>query len=141
MKMMTKLRIPWVIIPVRNLKIEPMRVPNLTVADRKLFSTVQLRVQLRSGWVFDWVTVGLQAYKYGISVRERLAQHLGAQKPDAIPKSEKSDKPRRMQDSYDRVLLPLRTDEKLREAYLNPYYYLRFGMVLEDLDTFAGMVI
>jgi hypothetical protein len=46
--------------------------------------------------------------------------------------------PRSMSVSHDRVAIPLGTDPDLRLQYINWMGFVRFGMILEDLDTFAG---
>ena len=47
---------------------------------------------------------------------------------------------RRMSDSYREAVIPLGSDPKVTEKYLNFYKGIRFGRILEDLDTFAGTV-
>ncbi|XP_036790931.1 acyl-coenzyme A thioesterase 9, mitochondrial isoform X3 [Oncorhynchus mykiss] len=46
---------------------------------------------------------------------------------------------RRMKDSYIEAHLPLGTDPTLREKYLNYLKGVRFGRILEDLDSLADM--
>ena len=45
---------------------------------------------------------------------------------------------RTMADSYCEAKIPLSTDMRLREKYVNFHNSVRFGRVLEDLDTMAG---
>ena len=45
---------------------------------------------------------------------------------------------RRMSDSYREAIIPLGSDPKFTEKYINFYKGIRFGRILEDLDTFAG---
>ncbi|CAB1341026.1 unnamed protein product [Coregonus sp. 'balchen'] len=47
---------------------------------------------------------------------------------------------RRMKDSYIEVHLPLGTDPTLREKYLNYHKGVRFGRILEDLDSLAVLI-
>ncbi len=47
--------------------------------------------------------------------------------------------PRTSRDSRDKVIVPLMKNENLRLKYLNPMGYMRFGRLLEDLDTFSGL--
>lgn len=46
--------------------------------------------------------------------------------------------PRGMGDSWAQALLPLSANPALRLKYLNLLGHIRFGKILEDLDTFAG---
>ncbi|XP_063812297.1 acyl-coenzyme A thioesterase 9, mitochondrial [Pseudophryne corroboree] len=48
--------------------------------------------------------------------------------------------PRRMKDSYIEVMLPLGSQPELREKYLNVYNNVRFGRILEDLDSLGVLV-
>ena len=47
---------------------------------------------------------------------------------------------RKMSDSYREAVIPLGSDPKVTEKYLNFYKGIRFGRILEDLDTFAGTI-
>ncbi|KAJ8403289.1 hypothetical protein AAFF_G00355060 [Aldrovandia affinis] len=47
---------------------------------------------------------------------------------------------RRMKDSYVEVHLPLGTQPDLREKYLTFHDSVRFGRILEDLDSLAGLI-
>lgn len=47
---------------------------------------------------------------------------------------------RQMQDSYREVIIPLGQDDLVREKYISFMKGLRFGRILEDLDTFAGLI-
>ena len=46
---------------------------------------------------------------------------------------------RHMMDSYQEVIIPLGQDPVVREKYISFLKGLRFGRILEDLDTFAGL--
>lgn len=47
-----------------------------------------------------------------------------------------------MSDSRDQVLIPLKSSSKeFHIKYLNWRNFARFGMLLEDLDTFAGLFL
>ena len=48
--------------------------------------------------------------------------------------------PKRMQDSFHRVVLPLAQDKWLSDTYLNASGNLRLGTVLSDLDALSGLV-
>ncbi|XP_068921727.1 acyl-coenzyme A thioesterase 9, mitochondrial-like isoform X2 [Petaurus breviceps papuanus] len=56
-----------------------------------------------------------------------------------LPKSQKDLLPRRMKDSYIEVILPLGTQPTLREKYLTVYNSVRFGRILEDLDSIGDL--
>ena len=45
---------------------------------------------------------------------------------------------RHMRDSYQEVIIPLGQDPVERERYISYFETIRFGRILEDLDTFAG---
>lgn len=47
--------------------------------------------------------------------------------------------PRTMDQSYDEAFIPLASNIRLRERYVNFENKVRFGRILEDLDTMAGM--
>ncbi|KAL3848568.1 hypothetical protein ACJMK2_019419, partial [Sinanodonta woodiana] len=44
---------------------------------------------------------------------------------------------RNMQDSYREAIIPVGSDPMVREKYINFYRGIRFGRILEDLDSFA----
>ena len=48
---------------------------------------------------------------------------------------------RHMKDSYQEVIIPLGQDPVVREKYISFMKGLRFGRILEDLDTFAGLAL
>ncbi|XP_064413304.1 acyl-CoA thioesterase 9, tandem duplicate 1 isoform X1 [Latimeria chalumnae] len=48
--------------------------------------------------------------------------------------------PRRMKDSHIEVLLPLGSQPLIREKYLNVHNFVRFGRILEDLDSLGVLV-
>lgn len=62
--------------------------------------------------------------------RTELAHVLGSNQ-SALPT-------RRLRDSYDEAIIPFKEDLVVREEYYNAYKRIRFGKLLEDLDTFAG---
>ncbi|XP_006835634.1 PREDICTED: acyl-coenzyme A thioesterase 9, mitochondrial isoform X2 [Chrysochloris asiatica] len=57
-----------------------------------------------------------------------------------LAKSQKGLPPRRMQDSYTEVLLPLGSQPELREKYLTVQNTVRFGRLLEDLDSLGVLI-
>ncbi|KAM7181739.1 acyl-coenzyme A thioesterase 9, mitochondrial isoform 2-T2 [Macrochelys suwanniensis] len=48
--------------------------------------------------------------------------------------------PRKMNDSYIEVILPLGSQPELREKYLNVHNSVRFGRILEDLDSLGVLI-
>ncbi|KAM3933667.1 acyl-coenzyme A thioesterase 9, mitochondrial isoform 1-T1 [Leptodactylus fuscus] len=63
----------------------------------------------------------------------KTLQSLLAKKQEDLPA-------RRMKDSYIEVMLPLGSEPELREKYLNVYNNVRFGRILEDLDSLGVLV-
>ncbi|CAH2319387.1 Hypothetical predicted protein [Pelobates cultripes] len=60
-------------------------------------------------------------------------QSLLAKKQEDLPA-------RKMKDSYIEVSLPLGSQPQLREKYLNVYNIVRFGRILEDLDSLGVLI-
>lgn len=83
------------------------------------------------------------------SIRETMKDFIGAQRLyaegtydrsdllDVLPKSQEELPPKRMSDSYSEGIIPLASDIETSEKYLNVHKSVRFGRILEDLDTFA----
>uniref|UniRef100_A0A8C7A3U6 Acyl-CoA thioesterase 9 n=1 Tax=Neovison vison TaxID=452646 RepID=A0A8C7A3U6_NEOVI len=57
-----------------------------------------------------------------------------------LAESQKGLPPRRMRDSYIEVLLPLGSQPELREKYLTVQNTIRFGRILEDLDSLGVLI-
>ena len=57
----------------------------------------------------------------------------------ALPASQDELPSRSMEDSFLWARIPLGTDIKLREKYVNFHNHVRFGRLLEDLDTMSGI--
>ncbi|CAF92613.1 unnamed protein product, partial [Tetraodon nigroviridis] len=87
------------------------------------------------------------------SVRNRLREIVGASTnwsdhqqamaervslSSMLAKSQNDLPPKRMKDSYLEVHLPLGSELQLREKYLTFHNTVRFGRILEDLDSLAG---
>ncbi|KAM4795760.1 acyl-coenzyme A thioesterase 9, mitochondrial-like [Rhinophrynus dorsalis] len=60
-------------------------------------------------------------------------QSLLASKQEDLPA-------RKIKDSYIEVMLPLGSQPQLREKYLNVYNNVRFGRILEDLDSLGVLI-
>ncbi len=57
----------------------------------------------------------------------------------AVLPEKQEDLPRRTQrDSYEEVVLPLGSDPRLRETFINVFMGIRTGRLLECLDLLAG---
>uniref|UniRef100_A0A7M4E848 Acyl-CoA thioesterase 9 n=1 Tax=Crocodylus porosus TaxID=8502 RepID=A0A7M4E848_CROPO len=68
------------------------------------------------------------------AMQERKALHtLLAQKQEDLP-------PKKMKDSYIEVILPLGSQPEIREKYLNVHDSVRFGRILEDLDSLGVLI-
>uniref|UniRef100_A0A8C3VMP3 Acyl-CoA thioesterase 9 n=1 Tax=Catagonus wagneri TaxID=51154 RepID=A0A8C3VMP3_9CETA len=57
-----------------------------------------------------------------------------------LAESQKALPSRRMKDSYIEVLLPLGSQPDLREKYLTVQNTVRFGRILEDLDSLGVLI-
>ena len=55
-----------------------------------------------------------------------------------LPSSQAELPARSMSHSYTEAVIPIGSDLKLREKYVNFHNNVRFGRILEDLDTMAG---
>lgn len=55
-----------------------------------------------------------------------------------LPRSQDELPARSMRDSYRWARIPLGSDAQLREKYVNFHNQVRFGRLLEDLDTMSG---
>lgn len=97
---------------------------------------------LLTGSAYDGQTLTIQ------ETREKLKDLVGAQRTwgsqvadstkTAAVVSSQADLPvRRMSDSYREAIIPLGSNPELKEKYINFYNGIRFGRILEDLDTFA----
>ncbi|XP_069103538.1 acyl-coenzyme A thioesterase 9, mitochondrial-like [Argopecten irradians] len=82
--------------------------------------------------------------------RAMLEELVGAQKiwgtpteapSQSLPSFTQEDLPMRtMKDSYQEAVIPLGSNPHTREKYINFYDGIRFGRILEDLDTFAVLI-
>ena len=79
------------------------------------------------------VTLYWFLYRGNQADRSGLYGHLVQSQSELTPKS--------MKESYQEVLIPLRSRPELQEMYVNWFKTIRIGKVLEDLDTFAGRYI
>ncbi|XP_036237245.1 acyl-coenzyme A thioesterase 9, mitochondrial isoform X4 [Molothrus ater] len=87
-------------------------------------SRILLLISEEPGWSWDHVQ----------AMQERKALHtLLAKRQEDLP-------PRRMKDSYLEVILPLGSQPEIREKYLNVYNSVRFGRILEDLDSLGVLI-
>ncbi|XP_023700947.2 acyl-coenzyme A thioesterase 9, mitochondrial isoform X1 [Paramormyrops kingsleyae] len=92
-----------------------------------LVSNVRNRLREIVGASTNW-----RDHQQALAERASLGSHL-APSQDALPV-------RRMQDSLVEVHLPLGTDPSLREKYLTFHDTVRFGRILEDLDSLAVLI-
>uniref|UniRef100_A0A8D0EDF0 Acyl-CoA thioesterase 9 n=1 Tax=Salvator merianae TaxID=96440 RepID=A0A8D0EDF0_SALMN len=68
------------------------------------------------------------------AMNERKALHT------LLAKSQADLPPRKMRDSYIEVILPLGSQPEIREKYLNVHNSVRFGRILEDLDSLGVLI-
>jgi acyl-coenzyme A thioesterase 9 len=59
--------------------------------------------------------------------------------PPHVPK-ERELTPKRMDDSYHKVVLPLAQDAWLLDTYLNSSGHIRLGTIFMDLDALSGVI-
>ncbi|KAM6095903.1 acyl-coenzyme A thioesterase 9, mitochondrial isoform 5-T6 [Chlamydotis macqueenii] len=79
-----------------------------------------------------WKIAGLRDHVQ--AMQERKALHtLLVKRQEDLP-------PRRMKDSYLEVILPLGSQPEIREKYLNVHNSVRFGRILEDLDSLGVLI-
>ena len=62
--------------------------------------------------------------------RDHLLQYL-PQSQDELPI-------RKMSDSFDSAIIPLRSNLELQERYITFLGHIRLGRLMEDMDIFAG---
>lgn len=74
----------------------------------------------------------------------RKQQEEGKNTKDSSPKplvpKERKLEPKRMQDSYSSVVLPLAQDPWLLDTYLNSSGHIRLGTIFMDLDALSGII-
>ncbi|NXS47031.1 ACOT9 thioesterase, partial [Balaeniceps rex] len=73
-------------------------------------------------------------WRYSVVGQERKALHT------SLAKRQEDLSPRRMKDSYLEVILPLGSQPEIREKYLNVHNSVRFGRILEDLDSLGVLI-
>uniref|UniRef100_A0A7M5XKY2 HotDog ACOT-type domain-containing protein n=2 Tax=Clytia hemisphaerica TaxID=252671 RepID=A0A7M5XKY2_9CNID len=123
---------------------QPYRNLNLLV--KRCFTSSVTRLAYRDVTKDHPVIVGSK------QLRKLLQEHVGAKKfwleniaelsnIDAERAKKQEDLvPRSSKDSVQEVIIPLGSDLVQREKYLTFYNTVRFGKLLEDLDTLAGWV-
>ncbi|CVL07271.1 hypothetical protein FPRO06_12307 [Fusarium proliferatum] len=75
-----------------------------------------------------------------IEAFERQQKGLPAHKSDDYPK-ERDLTPKKMSDSYHRVVLPLKKDPWLSDTYVNSSGHIRLGTLFMDLDALSGIIV
>ncbi|XP_060090061.1 acyl-coenzyme A thioesterase 9, mitochondrial isoform X2 [Heteronotia binoei] len=107
-----------------------MRMLTSTISDSKPLPDMrEVRNKLRSivGASTNW-SDHVQA------MNERKALHT------LLAKNQADLPPRKMRDSYTEVILPLGSQPEIREKYLNVNNTVRFGRILEDLDSLGVLI-
>ncbi|KPM43170.1 hypothetical protein AK830_g3410 [Neonectria ditissima] len=67
-------------------------------------------------------------------------QGKAAHRPEEMPK-ERDLTPKKMSDSYHRVVLPLGQDPWLSDTYINSSGHIRLGTLFMDLDALSGIIV
>ncbi|XP_048458508.1 acyl-coenzyme A thioesterase 9, mitochondrial [Rhincodon typus] len=102
--------------------------PDLTEGHSKqLMNDVRSKLEEIVGASKNW-SEHLQSLKERASLSNQLVS-----KQEDLPY-------RRMKDSYLEAYLPLGSQPNLREKYLNVHKHVRFGRILEDLDSFGVLI-
>ncbi|KAI0439891.1 Thioesterase/thiol ester dehydrase-isomerase [Xylaria telfairii] len=60
---------------------------------------------------------------------------------DHLKPEERDMSPKKMSDSYHRIVLPLGRDPSLSDTYINSSGHIRLGTILMDLDALSGIVV
>lgn len=69
----------------------------------------------------------------GYTLRPKSREHL----LKYVPKREELP-PRSMQDSFSTAIIPLSTNRRKQDKYMNYHGMVRKGRLMEDMDLFAG---
>ncbi|KAF4976072.1 hypothetical protein FZEAL_7219 [Fusarium zealandicum] len=75
-----------------------------------------------------------------IEALRRQQNDEASQNPDGSSK-ERDLSPKKMSDSYHRVVLPLGRDPSLSDTYLNSSGHIRLGTLFMDLDALSGIIV
>jgi len=76
------------------------------------------------------------------ALRQQQAENKEASEPSEksrFPK-DRDLKPRRMDESYHSIVLPLAQDPWLLDTYLNSSGHIRLGTIFMDLDALSGII-
>ncbi|CAF9920726.1 MAG: hypothetical protein HETSPECPRED_004344 [Heterodermia speciosa] len=79
-----------------------------------------------------WIEALRKQQKDGIDPRKKSDQHATPSDRDLTPK--------KMSDSYHRVVIPLAQDPWLNDNYLNANGHIRLGTIFMDLDALSGVI-
>ncbi|XP_028813247.1 acyl-coenzyme A thioesterase 9, mitochondrial isoform X1 [Denticeps clupeoides] len=123
---------PAASLPSRAFSARPAlqqgQAPDMTEGNKELLvSNVRNRLREIVGASTNW-----KDHKQAMAERASLSSLL-AQSQDELPV-------KIVQDSYTEVHLPLGSQPSLREKYLNYHNSVRFGRILEDLDSLAVLI-
>ncbi|KAI3330744.1 Thioesterase/thiol ester dehydrase-isomerase [Ustulina deusta] len=121
---------PFVSLPPAHLRILPCRL-----ATRNFHCT--------SGRQTDGVFSGLTDERPRMPWIEAFKQQQEGKiisSSRQMPK-ERDMSPKKMSDSYHRVVLPLGRDPSLSDTYINSSGHIRLGSIIMDLDALSGVVV
>ncbi|KAF3766737.1 Thioesterase/thiol ester dehydrase-isomerase [Cryphonectria parasitica EP155] len=131
--------------PLVGAIISPVCRPRWRSAASRLFPSGHKRcLQTTQQWRTDGVFRGLTDDRLPMpwieAFRLQKAGKGVATASEAQPQ-ERDLSPRRMKDSYHRVVLPLGQDPWLSDQYLNSSGHIRLGTIFMDLDALSGIVV
>ncbi|XP_013771221.1 acyl-coenzyme A thioesterase 9, mitochondrial [Pundamilia nyererei] len=139
------------VIPVKMLSQRFLLLRSAASFTRRSFCTGGALKQGKQGKAPDMIEGNPQFHVS--NVRNRLREIVGASTnwsdhqqamaervslSSMLAKSQNELPAKRMKDSYLEVHLPLGSEPQLREKYLTHHNTVRFGRILEDLDSLAG---
>lgn len=132
---------PWMGLAAAACRRQPKTIPGATPCAQKAIKYqsrwLQTTVPRKTDGVFRGLTDDrlpmpwLKAFKM-----QQAGKGTGATESDSQPQ-ERDLSPRKMSDSYHRVVLPLGQDPWLSDTYLNSSGHIRLGTVFMDLDALS----
>ncbi|KAF1814424.1 Thioesterase/thiol ester dehydrase-isomerase [Eremomyces bilateralis CBS 781.70] len=100
-----------------------------------------VQTKLNTDGVFKELTEQRVLTPWITALRSRQAQDgKGAEPSEPGKPMRRTLEPKRMSDSYHRVILPLAKDPWLSDTYLNADGHIRLGAIFMDLDALSGVI-
>ncbi|TGJ82945.1 hypothetical protein E0Z10_g5820 [Xylaria hypoxylon] len=94
----------------------------------------------RTDGVFSGLTDGRPRLPWIEAFKQQQEGKVISSSHDRKPE-ERDMSPKKMSDSYHRIVLPLGRDPSLSDTYINSSGHIRLGTVLMDLDALSGVVV